>query len=597
MLRDIANGMEYSEKGDKKGLKGAAKRTAKYEARIGGTIYDMQKASDLTAGIESAMQSEGEHRKENILRAIAEARVRIDYSDHAEKDLIAYSSSDKRGDERLKLDIAVIRAEKSLSEDDKKALSAMKQAIRDNIVNGYEDESGEHHAGVAEKDRDFKKTRALLAMKKAGKSLALGTAVYFGTQELMAAIDPAKIGIFEKAGLLKTDNNADAQETLLASGFGKLRGSYGRVLTEGTIDQTNEISDPEAIRHYEELGYTKTEVNPGHFEMKETLVEVDPSESASRVSVKYDGWADNGTKIADGNELGAHLVDGKFVSKMSGSSTFNGQTIDYDPSTVKGYLTIGNAKFEIQSSLNEAGQVTWGDNGVFTTTTGETIKAIGDNGEKLYKYFEIAADNGVDPNGVQHIVPFATDVGLNSFSGKLQQVVTETIEEPASYIFTKVIPGTSETIIRDVTTSGIAFAPELGRTGLGAARTTSEAAPEAAEAPSTAEAPDNTANAQEETSGASPELSGYEGWSDQTRRTIMDNAELLGGEAGVDNITGRAPYNGAEDNARYQAWWNSLSDAGKNYVRTLMNQLSTSGYVNSLDWGNSFRLWFVQNNA
>ena len=96
MLRDIANGMNYEGNGaeDPRG------RTARYEKRIGDTLYATEKASDLTSNIEKALSTEGEGRSDAILRAIAEARVRIDFSDEERKDLIAYSSEDKRGDER-----------------------------------------------------------------------------------------------------------------------------------------------------------------------------------------------------------------------------------------------------------------------------------------------------------------------------------------------------------------------------------------------------------------------------------------------------------------------------------------------------------------
>ena len=97
MLRDIANGMNYEGNGaeDPRG------RTARYEKRIGDTLYATEKASDLTSNIEKALSTEGEGRSKAILHAIAEARVRIDFSDEERKDLIAYSSEDKRGDERL----------------------------------------------------------------------------------------------------------------------------------------------------------------------------------------------------------------------------------------------------------------------------------------------------------------------------------------------------------------------------------------------------------------------------------------------------------------------------------------------------------------
>lgn len=481
MMRDIANGMDY----------GNDEKTAKYEKRMGGTLYDMQKAGDLTAKINQALDPESGASSQDILRAIAEARVRIDFSDSEQKDLISYSSANNRGKERLDLDIAVIRAEKSLSDEDKKALEGMKAEIRKQIVDGYDDESGEHHAGVAEQDKDFKKFRAIKAMQKSGKTLGLGIGTFLASQEIIAALDPSKIGIFEKTGLLKTENNVDAQETLIASGFGRLRGSYNLQTAAPRSDIHTNVSDPNQVKYYEENGYTKIETVPASSHATETLQQVDPSASTARVDVKYDGWANNGTKLSDGNELRAHIENGKFFSTMRGASTMNGETIDYDPSSVKAYITVGNSKFEIAGALDGSGQMTWGDNGVFTTTTGETIKAIGDNGEKLYKYFEIAADNGVDADGIQHIIPLATDIGQNTFAGKLEQVVTTVTESPATYTFVKNFPGASETFIRDVSFNGIGFAPETARRGLGRAAYRETPTEEIQEAPET---PDNLTN-------------------------------------------------------------------------------------------------------
>ena len=604
MMRDIANGMDYGSDNAK---------TAKYEKNIGGTLYDMQRAGDLTSNLKNAMESED---KKALLRAIAEARVRIDYSDSEQKDLISYSSADKRGKERLDLDIALIKAEKSLSKEDKETLKCIKNVIRDEIIEGYLDENGEYHTGVDEKDEDFKKMRAFAAMKKAGKTLAIGTAVFFGSQEIMAAIDPSKIGIFEKAGLLKTENATDAKETLLASGFGKFKGSYD--ITKYHTD-TVETSDPTEIKRCEVAGYDKTEIEAGWTETNSTMTEVDPSASTAKINVKYDGWAGNGTKFADGNEIRGHFVDGKFISNMHGSSTYDGgATIDYDTSNIKAFLTIGDSKFEIAGSVNEAGQLTWGEGGVFTTTTGETIKAIGDNGERLYKYFEIAADQGVDGNGIQHIIPLATDVGTNTFSGKITQVAEEIIEHPATYAFTKSIP-TTETFIREVTTNGIAIAPpDLLRNHLGTA-----SAPEVASEPETPPEPTQEAVSEspefqppatvEQGEVTSPEAASEqpeetfqppvpreispesESWNERMWNEVFDHRDILRSNDGTDGtyvIINPDPISDASQE-RWRNWWSGLSDEGKEFVKDFVNQINSSEHKKDLLWGNGFRTWLA----
>lgn len=458
MMRDVAVGLEYSGTAEEsEEIEGRrARKRAKYEARIGGTLYDMRPASELTADINQAIESGDE---DSLLRAIAEARVRIDYSDSEQKDLISYSSADSLGDERMALDMAVIRAENGLSEEGKQKLKNMKAAVTEDI-----------NDNVDENDRDFRKVRATQAVKQAGKTILIGSAVFFGSQELMATLDPNKVGLFEKAGILKTQNNADAQETILAGLAGP------RVRTEAHTDVIRGVTGDRQteIQQYENAGYTKTEVSPAWTETRQDLVDVDPSKSTAQVRVAYDGWANNGTSVSDGNELRMHLGNGQISSGMHGASTIGGQPLDYDAAAsagrIKGYLTVGGAKFEIAPKVNSVGQLTWGENGIFTTTTGETIRAIGGNGEKMYKYFEIAMDNGTDANGVAHMIPLATDIGMDNFDGKIQQVVDTVVEHPAVYDFTKT---TISEIPREVSYGGVFVAP-TSRVGLGGTRSNPE---------------------------------------------------------------------------------------------------------------------------
>ena len=456
MLRDVANGMSYE------GQSADRPRSAyaRYEQRIGGTLYNVERATSLAQRIEDAMKAEGDTRSEATLRAIAEARVRIDFSDAERKDLISYSSEDARGKERLALDIATIRAEKSLSEDDKKKLEAMKAEIEEELT-----------SGVDEKDADFRHMRTAMAVRKAGRTLILGASIFLVSQEAMAAMDPGKIGILEKYGIfeklgIKTPGNADnASETLLASGFGLNRG--------GTQYQTQPItlrSDQQVeIDRLRANGYTETQISGPSTTTTTTLQEVSPSASTNQLRAVYDGWANNGTSYSDGNELGLHVGNGNLYATMGGTSTVNGQALDVDALSaagrVKGYITVGGAKFEVAPTSGSGG-LSWAENGVFTTTTGETIRAIGDHGEPLYQYFEVAVDNGVDADGLTHIIPLATHVGTNSFNGTMTQVVETTTTTPGLLQFVKTVAGSP----RAITMEGIAFAPETARTGLGAAK-------------------------------------------------------------------------------------------------------------------------------
>ena len=620
MARDVAVGEEYDSESESGR---AANKRAKYEARLGGTLYETRSAADLTDNLEQAINAE-DGSSESRLQAIAEARVRIDMSDSEKKDLISYSSADKLGDERLALDIALIKAEKSLSEEDRAKLENMKEAVRKSIEEDMD-----------EKDQDFRRLRTAQAVKQAGKTIAIGSIAFFGSQEIMAAIEPDKIGILEKAGILQTENTDDASETILA-------GLVGPRIRVDTIDNISG-DDLESIKRYEDAGYERIETKGPWTETKEDLVDIDPSESAHRVKASYDGWANNGTpRVYDGNELGIDLTDDGFVSNMGGSSTMGGQSFDYDSLSsageVKGYITVGGAKFEVASTINSSGQITWpiDANGDILTTTGESIPAIGENGERLYQYFEVALDNGTDANGFTHIMPFATTVGNNSFDGTIQEVRETIIEHPATYSFTKEVP-------RDVFYGGV-IAPVASRVGLGEtsapktetpetetpevetpeeptpvtaeepAEEPAEESVEAPEPPAETPAPEVTPTPAVETpveeASPTPPTSEFvgTGYDEENPEEMILSSEMAGGapasspedeayqssiqekfgnlvgNSGVEFMTTKRGLGGGDD-PEITNWWNSLSDDAKQAVIDFEKSPDNSAY------GNMLRAW------
>ena len=448
-MRDVAVGLEYNS-GDSNRV---AEKRAKYEARLGGTLYDSRSAKELTDNLNKALESKN---PDAIIHAIAEARVRIDYSDSERKDLITYTSADNLGDERTRLDIALIRAEHSLPEEQQSGLQLMKEYVQDHV-----------DIDVSQRDRAFRKLRTAQALKQAGKTVAIGSAFFLGSQEVMAAFDPNKIGLLEKAGILKTQNNEDvAAETILA----RLAGP--RVKTDVHTEVVRDIrSDQEVeIERLKDNGYTQVTVKPAHTETRTELMDVPPANAKNAIKVNTQ-FADNGTIAADGNELGLRLENGNYVARMSGNSTMGNQVFNYEQlaadGAIKAQINIGGATFDIAGTANSAGQLTWPvTNGNITTTTGEVIKAFGDNGEKLFKTVRVVVDNGFDADGVNQVVSLATDVGRDTFTGTITEAVETVIEEPAVYNFIKT---TVSQIPRDVTYAGIIL-PVASRTGLGEAR-------------------------------------------------------------------------------------------------------------------------------
>ncbi len=461
MLRDIANGMNYEGNGaeDPRG------RTARYEKRIGDTLYATEKASDLTSNIEKALSTEGEGRSKAILHAIAEARVRIDFSDEERKDLIAYSSEDKRGDERLALDIATIRAEKALSDEDKKNLEGIKKQIREEIAKD-----------VDKKDDDFTRTRRRIATGKAIKTLALGAGVFFISQEAMALADPTKVGIFEKLGVKVRENAEGAENTILGAGLDRIRG--GNLQPTGYTEPLPvPANDPIQVEQLSNNGYEVVSRTPGTTEPIRTFEQVSPaaSDHQIRTAIQY---ANNGTSWSDGAELGLHASQGGLYADMAGmTSTMNGQSFNIDSlvadNKIKGFVTVNGATFEVSPSLTH-GALSWGENGVFTTTAGDTMRLMTENGAPLYDSFMVAVDNG-DIDGVRQLVSLSTHVAGGGFRGTMNQVVDSFNTTADTLWFSKPIGG----VAPHVNANSLAFAPITARTGLGEARRSSAPASEA----------------------------------------------------------------------------------------------------------------------
>ena len=455
MLRDAAMGLEHD------GSRAGNRRGARHEARIGGTLYDLESAESLTNSLREALESDAEDSGTLLLSAIAEASVRIELSDSEQKDLIAYSSLDRIGDERLALDLALAEARRGLTEEQKATLEAMRREVRENMVRQNQ-----------ARDAEFGEVQAELSLGQLGRTAFFGALSYFLSQEIIGDFDPSKISVGEKLGIIKTANNADARETFAASLIGP----------RGTITKTisNVPGNSNILRQYQKAGYTAVQTNPSYTTSQRALTQISPSSSSEKLDVAYDGWLDNGTRVSDGNELRVDLVDGQFRCRMFGASTMNGQAFDYDQlaadGRIKGYLTIDGNKFEVVSSVGPDGQLTWGVDGTFTTPDGTVISgAVGPDGSRNYEYFEVAIDNGVDANGITHIIPFATDPQHNPFTGTVEEMTTTYTDHPATYDLVREVP-------REISFFGIPITtPTRGSIGIGRRRnpapTTAEPTP------------------------------------------------------------------------------------------------------------------------
>ena len=454
MTRNLEQGNAYSGTSNEEVRGFRAKRIQKYEKTIGGTVYEMKQASDLISNISEAMEGDD---AEARLRAIAEARVRIGFSDSEGKALIAYSSEDKMSDERLQLDIAVIEAEKSLSEEDREKVEEMKKTILNEMIKD-----------VDEKDKDFKKTQAVLAIKKAAKSVAIGAAFAIGSQELMAALDPNKIGLFEKLGILKTRNNDRAAESLLA----RLAGPE-RTTQTITVSGDNEA----AMRKLEAAGYDKTQVSDGWIETKTDVINVNASDSASGIDNLQIQYANYNTNPSELNELRLYRSgDGMgFRTNFSGNSVMGNRVINTEELVQQGRITgILQCADGTYVEIPATGIDPLNGNPIFSNLDGSMTTASGG-----------IVSNVVGSDGTFHGGRFfagffdndGSFVSLASFGGDgsgaeaIQEAVTSVLEHQPTYVFSRVFE-------RVRALFGAPVIPDITpRAGLGATRVRQEAAP------------------------------------------------------------------------------------------------------------------------
>ena len=283
---------------------------------------------------------------------------------------------------------------------------------------------------VDENDRDFRKIRTAEALKKAGKTIIIGTAFFIGSQEAMAAFDPNTINLAEKVGILKTKNAENASETILARLAGP---DYSTSVSQTVVENIRGDQEVE-IQRLEQHGYEPVQVKAAYSTTETKLADVPPSSSAHALNVRTQ-FANNGTIQADGNEVRLYLENGHYVAKMTGNSTMGDTVFNYEQlaqaGKIKGHIEIGGGVFEVAATPSDvSGQFAWpiSSDGLVTTTTGETIQAFGANGEKLFKSFRVVAENGVGNDGIQQVVSLAADPGADTFTGTITEAV-ETITE------------------------------------------------------------------------------------------------------------------------------------------------------------------------
>lgn len=448
VMRDAAEGLAYDSTRDISELslaqKHLAKKRAKYEAKIGGTLYQIKPATELA---ENIMKAIDERDSEKALHAIAEAKIRTDYSDSEQKDLISYSSADKMGEERLRLDLAIIAAEKVLTEQGREKLANISAVVEQEI-----------NESVQTSDRKFRKLRLAQSLKRAGKTIAIGAAFAATAEEIVASISPNKISLFEKAGLLHHENNENASETILAGIAGPRAYTESVAITGAGSEQIAE--------NYRAAGFEVTKTADAHTEFQSTTRPIGIEEVGGINTITQ--YANNSTAYADGNELGLRIdnATGSVVMNYRGNSTLqSGEIIDVARGVAEGkaHLIVrhGSTKVEVPAFIIDpaSGQITFGQNGSVFTTSGEMMSILGPNGERCYDSIQFVLDNGVDENTVHHLTAIATSNG-DGVVGEITKTFNIPTEHPAEYVASRIVQ-------RDVSGAGF-VSPLSSRTGLGA---------------------------------------------------------------------------------------------------------------------------------
>ncbi len=424
-----------------------------YDLAMKDAIYDTEKASDLTMSLREAMNTAD---KAKILEALARVEARNQMSDEENIDLIAFGAEANVEEERFVL--ALARAE---------ALAKLKEL-------GVENAADELKLGVEAarevldeeldvKDELFRKLRHKQMAKAGVKAAATSAAMMIGTQELVAAFSDKLYGIADAARGL--ERNPGEATTMMAGilGFDKVNS----ILPEGSVLGREELAA------LEEKGYTLDDLREQGYVVEDVSyntvrpsTEVVNDLSTQQYAEQYgtlvsrDSWLEAGN--LEYNSSGDGIMANVDVSKLAEQS--GGMSLEQmvDSGQIKAIVSLSEGTQAMPIEL--VGKVVEGSSKIeFVPAAGSVIPdGVFDDGSFGGKFFELVLDNGVDAEGVQHLIPLSTlrGPGLNeaaSFSGSIITEVTERIPK-----FNVIGPD----VVAKVSSMGVAAMPIYGRENL-----------------------------------------------------------------------------------------------------------------------------------
>ena len=261
----------------------------KYDDQMKETQYTQYEAKKITANLDKALESGDPEAIKNAL-AMADTAVRM--SDEKRIDLIRYSSGDTDTieDERMKMDVARAKAKAELKRQGVKP-AALAEAI-DEATAIFEKD-------ISEKDKAFRSLRRRRMAAQGARAAVTSGVMSIASQEVISLFRPDQVGVLENLGVKIQDNNADAQNTLMAGIIG-FKGA-GESVTERVVQRGVEMTQEQADAMNAQPGTTVVKGEP---RIIETTKEVSPAEYVeANENAHLAGYLGNGTKVSDGNEL------------------------------------------------------------------------------------------------------------------------------------------------------------------------------------------------------------------------------------------------------------------------------------------------------
>ena len=494
--REMAQGKEFSSDADRRN-------------EIEATRYESVSAQYLTDSVrefsEAERLDEGDEALKAALDALAQVQSRIDLSNKRNIDLISYSDAAAVGDERMALDVARAEArvalEHRLTPEVRDALGLESDvSVRDLVNQRSLDYIELIDEDLSAKDRAFKILKAKRVAKAAAIGVATGLVGGVIAQEFIAAADPTRAGLFEKAWGAKNEISADGlQHQTLLEGFaeggdrvlhtdasdiyrayptaadselGSLSLSNDHTMVENG-DGTISLVDPNGHATVEGLAINPDGSLPqesldrldaagmaveDHSFDKEitttTSVEVNGDQFvqnhlAETTQVKRDFWYGNDTPgVYDQNELRVFwggqggIVDGGYqlsaAGMTAGGSWQGGESVDWNQASANGNLFMSiSATVDTQT---QTFMVPIGPDGAINipadSPAGHFFTNVDGHAKFTGAYAEVVQTAGVDENGVVHMRPLATLVGSGGDGPITDTVVTTTTEHHAEYIIT-----------------------------------------------------------------------------------------------------------------------------------------------------------------